>query len=181
MNEYRNRVTGIVLTDVELRAAYPNTSFPAILSSETINGLGYDPVFQAPEPAKTVYQSAVRDGVMLDAKGNWIWAWRVVDLTPKAIAEYEKGKVENALTAAKAVRKAKVAEIKVTTAAGNAFDGNEDAQNRMARTIQMMADTDVIDWVLADNSIIPATRTELLEALRLSGLQQAALWPQPYL
>lgn len=81
----------------------------------------------------------------------------------------------------KRVRATEVAAIKVTTAAGNAFDGHEDAQNRMSRAIQMMSDADVLPWVLADNSVAQVGRGELQEALRLAGLAMAEIWVRPYL
>lgn len=71
-----------------------------------------------------------------------------------------------------------VAAITVTTTAGNTFNGDEASQNRMARSIVALSDTDTITWVLADNSTIQATKAELQEALRLSGEAQMALWVQ---
>ena len=69
-----------------------------------------------------------------------------------------------------------VSEIKVTTQAGNTFDGDETSQNRMARAIVAMTETDTIGWVLADNSLITVTREELQEALRLAGLAMTEIW-----
>ena len=69
-----------------------------------------------------------------------------------------------------------VADIKVTTAAGNVFDGDEVSQQRMARAIIVMDDVQTIPWTLADNTIVDATKVELTEALALSGAAQSALW-----
>jgi hypothetical protein len=82
---------------------------------------------------------------------------------------------------AKQVRAQEVSEIVVTTAAGNQFDGHEDAQNRMNRAINILTDADLIPWVLADNTVVNVGKAELLEALRLSGMAQSALWAKPYL
>lgn len=71
-----------------------------------------------------------------------------------------------------------VAAITVTTTAGNTFNGDEASQNRMARSIVALSDTDTITWVLANNSTIQATKAELQEALKLSGEAQTALWVQ---
>jgi len=76
----------------------------------------------------------------------------------------------------KATRAAAVAAIKVTTLAGNEFDGDEVSQGRMARAVSSMEDADSVVWVLADNSVIQASRAELKEALRLAGSAQAAIW-----
>jgi len=78
----------------------------------------------------------------------------------------------------KASRAEQVAAIKVTTAAGNTFDGDERSQERMASSITALADGETVTWVLADNSVIQASRDELREALRLAGSAQAALWVQ---
>lgn len=88
-------------------------------------------------------------------------------------------KVQQERAAFIAARTAQVARLKVTTAAGNTFDGDETSQNRMARFVAMAEDTDTIRWVLADNSVIQATRAELKEALTLAGQAQAQLWIDP--
>lgn len=78
----------------------------------------------------------------------------------------------------KAARAVAVEAIKITTAAGNTFDGDEISQTRMARAIIALQATGTpsITWVLADNSVIHATATELAEALALAGAAQAAIW-----
>ena len=78
----------------------------------------------------------------------------------------------------KASRAAAVEAIKVTTTAGNTFDGDETSQGRMARAIIALGTTPggTVNWVLADNSVINATAAELTEALALAGAEQAALW-----
>lgn len=88
--------------------------------------------------------------------------------------------VEVMLQKAKQRRAQEVAEIVVTTQAGNAFDGHEDAQNRIARALLGLGDADMMPWVLADNSIVQVTKAELQEALRLSGAAMAELWVKPY-
>jgi len=88
---------------------------------------------------------------------------------------------EATLAKAKQERAQAVADIIVTTAAGKSFDGHEGAQNRMARVITGMEDTDEILWVLADNTPAMVSRAELKEALRLAGQAQAAVWVKPYI
>ena len=82
----------------------------------------------------------------------------------------------------KAQRDAAVAAIQVTTAAGNTFEGDETSQDRMTRAVVALgaapADT-TVNWVLADNTVIQATKDELAEALILAGSAQAALWVIP--
>lgn len=78
----------------------------------------------------------------------------------------------------KSRRAAAVADITVTTMAGNTFDGDETSQGRMARAITALGATPdgTVNWVLADNTVITATATELTEALALAGAAQATLW-----
>lgn len=75
-------------------------------------------------------------------------------------------------------RTAAVEAIRVTTAAGNTFDGDEESQGRMARAILGLESVPnaTVTWVLADNSEIQATPAELREALALAGAEQARLW-----
>lgn len=99
-------------------------------------------------------------------------AWSVVVATPDPVA------VRNA---AKNNREKVVNAIKVTTASGNVFDGDETSQNRMARAIiglnaQPQSPVPTIVWVLADNTPVQVTAVELIEALSLAGAQQAAVW-----
>ena len=76
----------------------------------------------------------------------------------------------------KASRAEQVAAIKVTTTAGNTFDGDERSQERMARSITVLADGETVTWVLADDSVIDASCEELREALRLASAAQTELW-----
>lgn len=80
----------------------------------------------------------------------------------------------------KAARAELVAAIAVTTVAGNTFDGDEDSQNRMARAIAGMDDTDETMWVLANNALIMVGKVELREALRLAGIAMTTIWMAPY-
>lgn len=81
----------------------------------------------------------------------------------------------------KAEREAAVAAIKVTTTAGNTFDGDEISQGRMSRAIIALSTglAPSVTWVLADNTTIQATPAELTEALVLAGQAQAAIWVLP--
>tara|TARA_R110000851_G_scaffold320994_1_gene486142 strand:+ start:321 stop:635 length:315 start_codon:yes stop_codon:yes gene_type:complete len=76
----------------------------------------------------------------------------------------------------KAERTAQVQALTITTDAGNEFDADEISQGRMARAILSMDDTEVVVWVLADNTAVGASKAELIEALKLAGLAQMALW-----
>jgi len=76
MSEYRNRTTGAVNTQGEIRRSMPNTSLPRVWTSAICDSLGIDPVLEAPAPTPSgEYKSVGRNGVVQDANGNWVFAW----------------------------------------------------------------------------------------------------------
>lgn len=79
---------------------------------------------------------------------------------------------------AKVARTLAVEAITVKTAAGNVFDGNEESQGRMARSIVALqvTGTPATLWVLHDNRAVQVSVAELGEALALAGAAQSALW-----
>ena len=77
MAEYRNRSSGEIKTDTQLRAENKNMSFPKAWNSSVHDALGVDPVLEAPAPAPSAaYKSVVRNGAVEDGKGNWVYAWK---------------------------------------------------------------------------------------------------------
>lgn len=110
-------------------------------------------------------------------------AWDIADQERYAaiLADRDAAEQAAALAEAKAARAAAVAAIRVTTSAGNTFGGDEDSQNRMARALAAMIDSDTLPWVLADNTVATVTRTELQEALRQAGAAMAEIWVSPYI
>lgn len=91
---------------------------------------------------------------------------------------------KQALSAAKAERTAAVAAITVTVD-GMVFDGDEVAQERMARTVTAATATgasmdDTTTWVLHGNIVAKVTIRQLATALRLAGEEQTRLWTVPY-
>lgn len=88
------------------------------------------------------------------------------------------------LAKAKAERAAAVASITVEVD-GMVFDGDEQAQERMSRTITAATATgasmeDKTTWVLYDNTVAQVTIMQLAQALRKAGEAQTALWTIPY-
>ena len=91
---------------------------------------------------------------------------------------------EQELQQKKAERAEAVSKITVEVD-GMVFDGDEKAQDRMARAITMFQANNLpadyqTDWVLADNTIAKVTVTQLSQALLLAGKEQTALWTVPY-
>lgn len=109
---------------------------------------------------------------------DWHQQWEVYPLPAEEFAANQAAAAQAAREQAKAQRQAAVDAIKVTTQAGNTFDGDETSQTRMTRAVLAMQATGTasVTWVLADNTVIQATVPELTEALALAGAEQARLW-----
>ena len=82
MSEYRNRTTGVVKTQGQLRKENPNMSMPRVWNSNVHDALNVDPVLAAPKPTSGIgqYQHVIRNGVVQDANSNWVQAWQIVDM-----------------------------------------------------------------------------------------------------
>lgn len=97
----------------------------------------------------------------------------------------DEQKVQYDLNKAKRERAEAVAKITVEVN-GMTFDGNEEAQSRMARTVATAValgvdiNTEKRTWVLADNTIAQPTVAQLAEATRLAGDKMTELWIVPY-
>ena len=125
----------------------------------------------APQPAgTTISPPAAPEGqVPLWTGQDWVLVAVPVPAGPT---------LEQLREAAKVARTLAVENIKVTTAAGNTFDGDETSQTRMSRAIIALSTgaAHSVPWVLADNTVIQATAAELTEAMALAGAEQARLW-----
>ena len=74
-----------VQSESEIRAEFPNTSFPVPFYAPE----GYEPILESPAPETTPYQSAFQDGVVQDSLGNYVRAWKVVDWDQEQIDAYD--------------------------------------------------------------------------------------------
>lgn len=83
--EIRIRDTGAVVTESEFRAMHPNTSFPLMLTTATLDAYNSDIVFEGPQAQPGRYQVAFRDGVE-EIDGKWFTKWSVTDMSAEAIA-----------------------------------------------------------------------------------------------
>lgn len=94
--------------------------------------------------------------------------------TPEEIAEKE-------LAEAKRLRAAQVAAITVEVD-GMTFDGDEAAQSRLTRAIQVAEITgmETTQWVMADNTVHTITVAQAKEALSKAMLAMGELWTVPY-
>lgn len=76
MSEYRVRATGEVKSQGQIRLDNKNMSLPKVWTANVCDALGVDPVLAAPAPEPSAaYKAVVRNGVVQDAKGNWVEAW----------------------------------------------------------------------------------------------------------
>ena len=92
-----------------------------------------------------------------------------------------------ALAQAKQERAEEVSKI-IVEVEGLIFDGDEDSQTRMARTITAsqalgLPEDSTISWAMADtnaNKVEQVTIAQLSKALYLAGCKQSELWCKPY-
>lgn len=118
MGEYRHKVTGEVKSQGEWRAANPNISMPRVWNQNVLDALNIEAVLEAPKPDAGPYQTVVRNGVVKDAKGNWVTAWEVRDMfsddaegtKAEKEAAYQAGLDAEAAKAVRAERDRKLAE-----------------------------------------------------------------------
>ena len=129
-------------------------------------------------PAYDTITHGVRAATPVKVGNDWHQAWEVFPLPAEDVVANQAAAAQAAREQAKAQRQAAVDAIKVTTQAGNTFDGDETSQTRMTRAVLAMQATGTpsVTWVLADNTVIQATATELTEALALAGAEQARMW-----
>ena len=82
MTEYRDRTTGELKSQGELRRDNPNMSLPKVWNEFTFDALNVDPVLRAPKPTEGIgeYQTVRRNGVTQDSLGNWVEAWEIADM-----------------------------------------------------------------------------------------------------
>ena len=80
MGEYRNRTSGEVLSQGQVRAANPNMSLPRVWTSGVCDALNVDPVFASPAATTSAYQISVRDGVEQNANGDWVEKYVAQDM-----------------------------------------------------------------------------------------------------
>ncbi len=72
MAEYRDRTTGEVKTQGQLRQENPNMSMPKVWNDNVHDALNVDPVLPSPAASVGQYQISVRDGVEQNSNGDWV-------------------------------------------------------------------------------------------------------------
>ena len=166
MSEYRNRTTGAVNTQGEIRRSMPNTSLPRVWTSSICDSLGIDPVLAAPAPeASGEYKSVGRNGVVQDANGNWVFAWVERDMFADYVDEdgvtVTKASQEEAYTATK--------DAEAALAARNTRDGLIASCDWMAIKAFEGGTTVGTDWA--------AYRQALRDVTDQEGFPNEIVWP----
>ena len=152
MSEYRNRTSGAVNTQGEIRRSMPNTSLPRVWTADICEFLGIDPVLAAPAPAASgEYKVVSRNGVTQDANGNWVQAYVESDMFADYVDEdgvtvtkasqeeaYTATKDAEAATAARATRDGLIASC--DWMAIKAFEGGTTVSTEWATYRQALRD-----------------------------------------
>ena len=84
--EIRLRSTGQVMYEAELRQWARDNNGPTwdVTTTEVLEAVGADVVFEGPQAQPTRYQFAFRDGVTQDEQGRWFTKYSVVDMNQEA-------------------------------------------------------------------------------------------------
>tara|TARA_R100000951_G_scaffold2519_1_gene3842 strand:- start:93 stop:587 length:495 start_codon:yes stop_codon:yes gene_type:complete len=144
MGEYRNRTTGEIKTQGELRRDNPNMSMPRVWNSNVHDALNVDPILAAPKPTEDIgqYQVVSRNGAVQDANNNWVQAWEIKDM----FADIKGGQT-------KAEQEAEYQ----TQLDSNAAEYNRDNRDRL------LTET---DWWAVSDRTMTSDQTAYREALR---------------
>ena len=156
MTEYRDRTTGELKSQGQLRKENPNMSMPKVWGANVFDALNVDPVLRAPQPTTGIgaYQSVRRNGVVQDANSNWVEAWEVADMFSDT--------TEDGVTTTKAEHEA---------AYQAQLDSDVTESNRSKRNT-LIAET---DWWASSDLTMTAEQTAYRQALR--DITSHANWP----
>ena len=72
MAEYRDRTTGEIKSQGQLRQENPNMSMSKVWNDNVHDALNVDPILRSPAATVGQYQVSVRDGVEQNANGDWV-------------------------------------------------------------------------------------------------------------
>ena len=156
MTEYRDRTTGELKSQGQLRKENPNMSMPKVWGANVFDALNVDPVLRAPKPTGGIgaYQSVRRNGVVQDALNNWVEAWEVADMFSDT--------TEDGVATTKAEHEA---------AYQAQLDSSAAERNRTQRDT-LIAET---DWWASSDLTMTAEQTAYRQALR--DITSHANWP----
>ena len=148
-----------------------------MIKTWTYNGIDYQSEWQVRQ--EVFKKDRVSFGEAPEEGKVEFWAQYGVTYSERELTPEEQ-EAQN-LAIAKRERAAKVAAITVEVD-GMVFDGDEQAQSRMARAITA-AETAGLEstvWVLADNTVATVTKVQLQQALAKAMIAMSELWTEPY-
>ena len=148
-----------------------------MIKTWTYNGIDYQSEWQVRQ--EVFKKDRVSFGEAPEEGKVEFWAQYGVTYSERELTPEEQ-EAQN-LAIAKRERAAKVAAITVEVD-GMVFDGDEQAQSRMARAI-IAAETAGLEstvWVLADNTVATVTKVQLQQALAKAMIAMSELWTEPY-
>lgn len=148
-----------------------------MIKTWTYNGIDYQSEWQVRQ--EVFKKDRVSFGEAPEEGKVEFWAQYGVTYSERELTPEEQ-EAQN-LAIAKRERAAKVAAITVEVD-GMVFDGDEQAQSRIARAITA-AETAGLEstvWVLADNTVATVTKAQLQQALAKAMIAMSELWTYPY-
>lgn len=148
-----------------------------MIKTWTYNGIDYQSEWQVRQ--EVFKKDRVSFGEAPEEGKVEFWAQYGVTYSERELTPEEQEAQDLAI--AKRERAAKVAAITVEVD-GMVFDGDEQAQSRMARAITA-AETAGLEstvWVLADNTVATVTKVQLQQALAKAMIAMSELWTYPY-
>jgi hypothetical protein len=95
--QIRIRESGAVMYEDEFRKLNSTTSFPQIISVETLNDFGADPVLEGPQAQPTHHQIGFADGVE-QINSQWYTKYSVSDMNAEAIVAADAAQAANVRT-----------------------------------------------------------------------------------
>lgn len=148
-----------------------------MIKTWTYNGIDYQSEWQVRQ--EVFNRDRVSFGEAPEEGKVEFWAQYGVTYSERELTPEEQ-EAQN-LAIAKRERAAKVAAITVEVD-GMVFDGDEQAQSRMARAITAAgtAGLESTVWVLADNTVATVTKVQLQQALAKAMIAMSELWTYPY-
>lgn len=151
MTEYRDRTTGELKSQGQLRKENPNMSMPRVWNSNVHDALNVDPVLRSPAATVGQYQTSIRDGVEQNANGDWVEKYVARDMF-----------ADDAELGTKAEQEA---------AYQTSIDNEKAETNRVHRD-RLIAET---DWWASSDLTMTAEQTAYRQALR--DITSHANWP----
>lgn len=92
MNEYRNCITGDIVSDLDFRKKIPNEAFPLNISDEDLLKYGYEKIIVTPKPVVTKNQIVTIDGTKKDENNKWVYNWKIINIPNEIILAKLKAK-----------------------------------------------------------------------------------------